>query len=284
MALLLNERDLTSPKSYEHAVRESKEIYSRSFINAEDLMLNDHDVRIHTGYHKRVNYVKNFQKCRMETCFNFSRCANGFKVYLYPSYEQISKIYEDILTAIKESPYYTSDPDDACLLIPSLDTLNRDKLGQEYVQNLQERLYQLPYWNAGANHVIFNLYSGTWPDYREDDMGFSIGQAILAKASISEGYFRTGFDISIPLFQKELPYKAGNTAYLIVNDVIPGKKYTLAFKGKRYLSGIGSESRNELYHLHNERDMILLTTCKHGKDWKKLMDERCPKDDADYEK
>jgi len=43
--------------------------------------------------------------------------------------------------------------------------------------------------------VIFCVYSGTWPDYIEA-LDFDIGKAILAKSSISEDRYRSGFDIS----------------------------------------------------------------------------------------
>lgn len=62
------------------------------------------------------------------------------------------------------------------------------------------------------------------------------------------------------------------------------KKYTLAFKGKRYVHGIGSETRNSLYHLHNEKDVVLVTTCRHGKSWKELKDERCDLDNSEYDR
>ena len=42
------------------------------------------------------------------------------------------------------------------------------------------RLERLPTWRGGQNHLVFNLYSGTWPDYAED-LSFDIGKAILAK-------------------------------------------------------------------------------------------------------
>ena len=48
------------------------------------------------------------------------------------------------------------------------------------VSNVKSRLEQLgPMWNGGQNHVVFNLYSGTHPDYNERDIGFDIGKAIL---------------------------------------------------------------------------------------------------------
>ena len=45
---------------------------------------------------------------------------------------------------------------------------------------VMSRLERLPTWRGGQNHLVFNLYSGTWPDYAED-LSFDIGKAILAK-------------------------------------------------------------------------------------------------------
>ncbi|KAG9355390.1 hypothetical protein JZ751_000228 [Albula glossodonta] len=179
--------------------------------------------------------------------------------------------------------FYTSDPGQACLFILSLDTLDRDQLSPQYVHNLKTKVQNLHLWNNGRNHLIFNLYSGTWPDYTED-LGFDIGQAMLAKASISTENFRPNFDVSIPLFSKDHPRTGGERGYLKYNSIPPFRKYMLVFKGKRYLTGIGSDTRNALYHVHNAEDVVLLTTCKHGKDWQKHKDARCDRDNAEYDK
>ncbi|KAM4539864.1 exostosin-1b [Odontesthes bonariensis] len=226
------------------------------------------------------------KRCRMDSCFDFSLCQkNGFKVYVYPQQkgEKISESYQNILSAIEGSRFYTSDPGQACLFVLSLDTLDRDQLSPQYVHNLKTRVQNLPLWNDGRNHLIFNLYSGTWPDYTED-LGFDISQAMLAKASISTENFRPNFDVSIPLFSKEHPRTGGDRGYLKYNSIPPFRKYMLVFKGKRYLTGIGSDTRNALYHVHNAEDVVLLTTCKHGKDWQKHKDARCDKDNAEYDK
>lgn len=226
------------------------------------------------------------KRCRMDSCFDFSLCEkNGFKVYIYPQQkgEKLSESYQNILSSIEGSRFYTPDPGQACLFVLSLDTLDRDQLSPQYVHNLKAKVQSLPLWNGGRNHIIFNLYSGTWPDYTED-LGFDIGLAMLAKASISTENFRPKFDVSIPLFSKDHPRTGGERGYLKHNMIPPYRKYMLVFKGKRYLTGIGSDTRNALYHVHNSEDVVLLTTCKHGKDWQKHKDARCDKDNAEYDK
>lgn len=162
-----------------------------------------------TYNNKRVSNSIINQKCRMETCFDFSKCHNDFKVYVYPTSDEHGEVplipspaYQKVLDVILESRYYTSDPNQACLYVLAIDTLDRDSLSVDYVRNVPSRLQRLKVWNGGKNHVVFNLYSGTWPDYAEDDLGFDTGEAILAKASMSVSTFRPGFDISIPLFHK----------------------------------------------------------------------------------
>ncbi|XP_072304281.1 LOW QUALITY PROTEIN: exostosin-1b [Eucyclogobius newberryi] len=227
------------------------------------------------------------KRCRMDSCFDRAACqrSGGFKVYVYPPQkgDKTSESYQNILATIEGSRFYTSDPGQACVFVLSLDTLDRDQLSPQYVHNLKTKIQNLNLWNDGRNHLIFNLYSGTWPDYTEE-LGFDIGQAMLAKASISTENFRPNFDVSIPLFSKEHPRTGGDRGFLKYNTIPPFRKYVLVFKGKRYLTGIGSDTRNALYHVHNAEDVVLLTTCKHGKDWQKHKDARCDRDNAEYDR
>lgn len=247
----------------------------------------DYNLHVSPKQKRDVNTsVYKGKRCRMDSCFDFSLCVKtGFKVYVYPQQkgEKISESYQNILSTIESSRFYTSDPSQACVFVLSLDTLDRDQLSPQYVHNLKTKVQSLPLWNDGRNHLIFNLYSGTWPDYTEE-LGFDIGQAMLAKASISTESFRPGFDVSIPLFSKEHPRTGGDRGSLKYNSIPPFRKYMLVFKGKRYLTGIGSDTRNALYHVHNAEDVVLLTTCKHGKDWQKHKDARCDRDNAEYDK
>ena len=92
--------------------------------------------------------------------------------------------------------------------MPSLDTLDRDRLSNEYIFDMGKRLAQLRHWNGGRNHLIFNLYSGTWPTYSHQ-LDFSYGNAILAKSSFSDSTYRTDYDVSIPLLHKNHKEKTG---------------------------------------------------------------------------
>lgn len=225
-----------------------------------------------------------FRPCRMETCFDFSKCANDPKVYVYPSDGPVSPSYRKVLSVVRESHYVTQDPNEACLFLPSVDTLDADPLSPDHVTDVGAKLSRLPFWNNGRNHLIFNLYAGTWPDYAEDNLGFEPGEAILARASASETIFRQGFDVSLPLFHKEHPERGGAPPAATSNRFPAKRQHLLAFKGKRYVHGIGSETRNSLWHLHDGNDLILVTTCRHGKSWKDLRDDRCDEDNREYDK
>ncbi|XP_033727829.1 LOW QUALITY PROTEIN: exostosin-1a-like [Pecten maximus] len=261
----------------------------RSFTDSEDFSFAE-DLHMSPKHRReRASESKKRQKCRMESCFDMSRCRKSFKVFLYPLEERVSETYSKLVTAIQESRYYTTDPYEACVFVLSIDTIDRDVLSQDYSKNIQARIEQLEHWNNGRNHILFNLYSGTWPDYTEN-LDFDIGEAMLAKASMSVHKFRHGFDISFPLIGKDHPQKGGERGHVYIssNNIPPFRHYLLGFKGKRYLTGIGSETRNSLYHIHNGEDIVLLTTCRHGKSWQKkaieLNDTRCETDNIEYDR
>ena len=55
----------------------------------------------------------------------------------------------------------------------NLDTLDRDPRSTvDYVRNLESNLAaNFKSWNGGTNHLVFNLFSGTYPDYLETALG-----------------------------------------------------------------------------------------------------------------
>lgn len=81
--------------------------------------------------------------CTHWDCFNIYRCGhNGhdrIAVYVYPlvkyldhdgvpATEPISKEFFSLLNAVIKSKYYTANPDEACIFIPSIDTLNQERI------------------------------------------------------------------------------------------------------------------------------------------------------------
>ena len=237
--------------------------------------------------------TEQYPKCfHMANCFNFKKCQNGFLVYVYPIQDKefLSPLYSEVLNSIKSSTYYTDDPSKACLFVISLDTLDRDTLSKDFVKKMKNKIEHLNMWNNGENHLIINLFSGTFPNY-DQNLLFNVGKAIVAKASSSLEVFRKGYDISLPLLPKFTPKPPLSFIFKeqdnkeVTPYLFPSKrKYLLSFKGKRYVFGIGSESRNALHLINNNKDILLITTCKHGKNWEKYQDDRCKEDNAKYER
>lgn len=154
-------------------------------------------------------------------------CIFDFGSFFLGFYSQINicfylKCYSllfncEIFQVIRESMYYTDDPQKACLFVLSIDTVDRDRRryrvfissidyhsfssfsyysavflqvqsyisSENYVKYVNELIGNLPaeIWNHGHNHIIFNLYHGTYPDYSDHDLGFDTGYALIARAS-----------------------------------------------------------------------------------------------------
>lgn len=88
-------------------------------------------------------------KCRMFSCFDIYRCKYNenslISVYVYPQSEFVdgkgdrlllkpmSYQYHELMTTIRQSSYYTNDRDSACIIIPSIDTLNQNGLDLDVV-------------------------------------------------------------------------------------------------------------------------------------------------------
>lgn len=94
-------------------------------------------------------------KCTYWDCFNIYRCGrtghDRIAVYIYPLKEYvdvngapgaglISKQYYLILDSIRNSKYYTANPHEACLLVPSIDTLNQERVRSDVVSKALQSL------------------------------------------------------------------------------------------------------------------------------------------------
>ncbi|KAL2712257.1 exostosin-2 [Vespula squamosa] len=152
--------------------------------------------------------------CTYFNCFNVYRCGSrGNKplVYVYPPKiyldgshkpitSQMTKEFYQILNALISSKFYTSNPHEACIFVPSIDTLNQNRLK---LQEVSQALKTLPFWNGGENHLIFNMVPGSVPDYNTV-LDVSVGKAMIAGAGLSTLTYRSGFDISLPVYSSFL--------------------------------------------------------------------------------
>ena len=77
-----------------------------SYLDSEDVMerrmwTSPRDIR------EELRCTTAKEHCRMETCFDFSKCASGFRVYVYPVDESaspaLSSTYRKILNVVTES-------------------------------------------------------------------------------------------------------------------------------------------------------------------------------------
>ena len=84
---------------------------------------------------------KRDSKCLAHSCFDIFRCAVNenklISVYVYPFTnvldengrtinKAMSQEFYELLTAIMKSKYYTADLGKACIIVPSVDTLNQN--------------------------------------------------------------------------------------------------------------------------------------------------------------
>ncbi|XP_050519723.1 exostosin-2 [Daktulosphaira vitifoliae] len=157
---------------------------------------------------------KTITYCSFYNCFNIYKCSHkldgSFKVYVYPAAKYVdhvgisvggkmSREYQSILNTIINSHYYTNKPAEACVFIPSIDTLNQN---QYRAKETSQALGMLPYWNEGLNHIIFNMVPANAPESKTlSDL--SIGKAIVAGFGFNTWTYRPSFDISIGIYSKK---------------------------------------------------------------------------------
>uniref|UniRef100_U5EZH6 Exostosin-2 n=1 Tax=Corethrella appendiculata TaxID=1370023 RepID=U5EZH6_9DIPT len=159
--------------------------------------------------------------CSYWDCFDVYKCGQKtalaneqerILIYVYPLKEYIdsdrkqafvlTKEFYQILKTIVNSRYYTPNPNEACLFVPSIDTLNQNRID---VNLVGKALASLPYWENGENHILFNIISGTSPDYNTV-LDVNTDRAMIAGASFDTWTYRTGFDIALPFYSPILEF------------------------------------------------------------------------------
>ncbi|XP_054738063.1 exostosin-2 [Anastrepha obliqua] len=144
--------------------------------------------------------------CRLWDCVNLYRCGqmghDQLTVYVYPLQEYIDETsrktisiltreYYQILEAVVSSRYYTPNPNEACLFLPSIDTLNGNLVEPSAIERA---LAMQNHWDNGENHIIFNMIP------RVDLSVLKTDRAIVLGGGFDSWSYRTGFDLAIPIF------------------------------------------------------------------------------------
>ncbi|UXI22252.1 hypothetical protein NH340_JMT08195 [Sarcoptes scabiei] len=105
--------------------------------------------------------------------------------------------FDRLLTAIIKSPYFTNDSRKACLFIPNIDTLNRDRIDLDHWKRM---LWSLPYFRSmnGSNHLLWMMTSiNSHPKVP------SIANAMIASGILNDRNYRLNFDIAIPIYSSK---------------------------------------------------------------------------------
>eukprot|EP01012_Entosiphon_sulcatum_P022908 TRINITY_DN27888_c0_g1_i1.p1 TRINITY_DN27888_c0_g1~~TRINITY_DN27888_c0_g1_i1.p1 ORF type:complete len:829 (+),score=166.57 TRINITY_DN27888_c0_g1_i1:113-2599(+) len=220
---------------------------------------------------KVVNQVWPNRDCRMSNCFNWSRCQGpagsgrggdgaesrpyrGFSFYMYSwNDDQVSPQFRLLLRALSTHERRTFSPHKACLFIVPLDMFDRDPRSRWCFNVTRASFEALPYWNGGLNHIVFNHFAGTYPNYLST-LDVDIGKAILAQASPSRVAFRQGFDIALPHLPPDNNY----------NRSCPhqSRRSLLAsFKGKVYKVGKSAELRKAVIRMHDGEEIVAIAPC-----------------------
>lgn len=207
--------------------------------------------------------------CTFHTCLDVYFCGYNdhtrISVYVYPLHEFVdetgaalllpmSKEFYEIVEAVIESPFYTSDPTTACLFVPIIDVLNQNRVR---LKETSQSLAALKRWNDGTNHLLFNMLPGSAPEYTAA-LEVDVGKSLIAGGGFSTWTYRRTFDVSIPVYNP-----------LVADIILPQKSY-LTPRSWLLVSaqtGLHQEYIEELSKLDNSSFLLLDKCHKDGTNW-----------------
>lgn len=204
--------------------------------------------------------------CHYYNCFDVYKCGrmdeHKMTVYIYPLTKfvdekgipitnSISREFRDLLEGILRSPFHTADPTQACIFVPAIDLLNQNNVR---LKETAQALAALPFWNEGYNHLLFNMLPGSIPDFNTT-LDVFCEKAMIAGGGFSSLTYRSGFDVSIPIFN---PF----TAYLNLpdkSDETPRKWLVISSQ-----VNIHFEYKQDFFALSDEHpEFLVLEKCSH---------------------
>ena len=199
--------------------------------------------------------------CTLDRCFDFSRCSftSGFPVFVYE--QAVGHISSDVVLMqqlLKESPYYVSEPEKACLYVLLIGSLEQIEAGKR-TSELESKLRSLPYWSGnGRNHLLLYIRSTTRFSTSSLSLEIDTGLALIAQSTFSiKSTYRHGFDVVLPPLSG--PIK-GDMWNLSTWQLPAKRKYLLSFQGEhsKDFSESMSSVKEELLNISTEaRDVFL---------------------------
>lgn len=228
---------------------------------------------------KEENHSKAQKNCRFNSCFNLFKCHVNYewnvKVYIYPEtrfvtqenkqiFPDTSKEFQQIISAIRESDFWTNNSSEACLFVPNVDILSEKAV---LIRPASKALSTLEFWNDGENHIFFNFFQKK--SSSANALTLNTGKAMVASADFNQLKFRSKFDIAIPVLN---PFITEHTAPISNVKLVEKRKLLLTIP-----YGIVKESvkRDLENHIDSNKGSVLhLTICENA-DFETATQERC---------
>ncbi len=149
------------------------------------------------------------KECHHFDCFDVYKCGGHHKKILVhipkpkriihgPAENEVSPYtsdFVDVLEAVVESDYYTSNPDEACVFVPAFNLINEESLANSDVASRSLALTASPHWSDGKNNLLFSFVTGS-----SDSLKLDHGSAMVAASGLSTFSFRSGLDIALPTY------------------------------------------------------------------------------------
>lgn len=197
--------------------------------------------------------------CSFWDCFNVYRCGQRdqgrINIYVYPLKDSsrkgglITKEYIQILETVIHSEFYTSNPNEACLFLPSIDLLNQNMIDSKAVE---KELISLDYWENGENHLIFNMIPGTFPKF-DRVLDVSTEKAIILGGGLDSWTYRPGFDVSFPVWSPLLEnFDQNKLSIKIQPFLLIAAQLNMLPRHKRILHDLA---------INNPEDLLFLKSC-----------------------
>ncbi|VDN60075.1 unnamed protein product [Dracunculus medinensis] len=192
--------------------------------------------------------------CTVDTCLNLSLCSvtdNQLTVYVEPLIDivdqngaiqnpYVSSEFIELREIIKNSRFFVSNIEDACIVIPGIDTLNLRRT--HYGESLLYSLFNFDSRYSGFNVYLFVFLGST----------LQLGKAIVARAQSYHKSFRPRYDIPIPIWlpnEKSRNFEPENFT----------RTYLILVILKYASNNIRSDLKKNFF---DRKNLILLDDCK----------------------